>query len=276
MVLIRPQSTYDLKEVSVYGALKVTSASPKRLTVPEAFDFAQEQSKLLGVPAHLQTLGQALVTRVEFYNDNKTSKKGLDNSDHYQRTSTVSLRLKNDGSFKVDAPYVVAFADLPLDEKSRSLVQKGYDANSNGKELILPVKDAFICDLIAQAKDTGRVAPAHSEKSLVLATAQKGGKSAYGQNQNVIAVFGNAELAELNASYLSERGYKEGFIWDYTTKELENELEGKEDSAIVRAVGLGGVNCSIIYGVNANVNFVSYGRARSIVHVGAQKSSNSR
>ena len=270
MKLIRPQPTYKIEGVPVYGSLEVSSGSKDNLTVPQAFEFAQKAG------GRLQSLGEALAVRAAFYNDDKQTGSGLDGSNNYQRTRTVSLKVKNDGSFKVDAPYVTLFAELDNDDASRKLVQEGYDANNEGNNLVKPVKDGFICDLIAQAKDTGRIAPALAENPLKLSTVQKEGKSAYGQNQNVIAVFGNAELAEMNASYLSERDYKEGFIWDYTTKELENELEGKEDSAIVRAVGLGGVNCSIIYGVNANVNFVSYGRARSIVHVGAQKSSNSR
>ena len=263
-----------IEDVPVYGILDVSSDSKDNLTVPQAFDFAQKAG------GRLQTIGEALVVRVAFHNDVKehpeiydTAEKqaaALDGSNNYQRTRTVSLKVKNDGSFNVDAPYVTLFAELDND-KARALVQEGYDANSKGDNfLVKPVKDGFICDLIAQAKDTGRVAAALTESPLKLATAQKDGKSAYGQNQNIIAVFGSAELGEMNAGYLSERGYKEGSVWDHTTKELESEFKGEEDSAIVCSVGLGGGDYVISY-ANAVDVFNNYGRARGVVHVGAQK-----
>ena len=264
-----------IEDVPVYGILDVSSDSKEYLAVPQAFDFAQKAG------GRLQSSGEALVVRVAFHNDVQehseiydTAEKqaaALDGSNNYQRTRTVSLKVKNDGSFNVDVPYVTLFAELDNDEASRALVQEGYDANSKGDNfLVKPVKDGFICDLIAQAKDTGRVAAALTERPLKLTTAQTKGKSAYGQNQNVIAIFGNTELTEMNASYLSERGYKEGFVWDYTTKELKDLLEIKEDSAIVCSVGLGGGDYVISY-VDAVDVFNNYGRARGVVHVGAQK-----
>src|SRR3989344_4614824 len=264
--LMRPQPTYRIEDVPVYGTLEVSSSSQDRLTVPQAFEFARKHD------GRLQTIGEALAVRVAFYNDDKETKSGIDGSNNYQRTRTVSLKVKNDGSFNVDVPYVTLFAELDNDEASRALVQEGYDANSKGDNfLVKPVKDGFICDLIAQAKDTGRVAAALTERPLKLTTAQTKGKSAYGQNQNVIAIFGSAELGEMNAGYLSERGYKEGSVWDHTTKELESEFKGEEDSAIVCSVGLGGGDYVISY-VNAVDVFNNYGRARGVVHVGAQKS----
>jgi len=268
--LIRPQPTYRIEDVPVYGTLEVSSSSQDRLTVPQAFEFARKHD------GRLQTIGEALAVRVAFYNDDKETKSGIDGSADYQRTSTISLKLKNNGSFTVDAPYVCAFVDLEDNKHGRALLHEGYDANCKGNNLLKSVKDGFICDLIAQAKDTGRVASALAERPLKLATAQKGGKSAYGQHPNVIAVFGNTELTELNAHYLSERGYKEGFFLDYTTPELEDELKGKEDNVIVRSVGLGGDNYGNVGSVGAVVVFNYYGRARGVVHVGAQKISSGR
>lgn len=254
--LVRPKTTCTIHGTPT-GTIEVSSASDNHLNVPDAFDFAEKQS------GRLQTIGEALVTRVAFYDADKKDKSGLDNSNDYQRTSTVGLSMKNDGSFKVDAPYVVAFAELDMNEASRKLVQDGYKANNADKELIIPVNDASICDLIAQAKDTGRIAPALANTPLKLTTTQTNGKSAYGQHPNMIAAFGNVELAELNARYLSERGYKEGYLWDFTAKDFKNLLEEKEDHSHVCAVGLGGGDyCNVV----ANVNFDDYGRARSVIH----------
>ena len=217
----------------------------------------------------MQSLGEALAIRVAFYNDDKETGSGLDGSNSYQRTRTVSLKFKNDGSFNVDAPHVTAFAELDNDGASRYLIQEGDAANSAGKQLIKSVKDGLICDLIAHAKSAGRIVPALAKNPLKLPTYQNNGKSAYGQHPNVIALFGNTELAELSACYLSERcSYKEGVVWDYTSKDSEEALKGREDSALVQAVVLVGVDYDV-GDVSANVDFSGSGRARAVVPVGA-------
>ena len=150
-------------------------------------------------------------------------------------------------------------------------MQEGYEANKNGKELIKPITDGFICDLIAQAKASDRIAPAQSVRELALSTKKIKGRSEYGQNPTTNAVFGSSELAELNAEYLVDRGYEFGRVWDWKAQELEKLLD-KEDNVIVRAVGLGDVYWNYIYFVGAFVYFGSNsGRARSVVHVDAQK-----
>src|SRR3989344_2968011 len=252
MELICPKPTYVIKDAPLYETFEVTAASQNILNVLQAFDFAAEQARTLGKPALLQGIGEALVARVIFYECNKKSGSRLDKTDNYQKTSTVSLRLKNDGlfKFKVDSPYVVGFVELDNKERSRALVQEGYDANCKGKELIKPIKDAFICNLIARARDNNRFAPAIEENPLKLSTAQVKGKSEYGQHPNVVAVFGNVELGESNATYLKEQGYDNGFVYDFTTKEVENLLSGKEAHVHMRAVGLGYV--SNISNVDAN------------------------
>ena len=271
MELICPKPTYVIKDAPLYETFEVTAASQNILNVLQAFDFAAEQARTLGKPALLQGIGEALVARVIFYECNKKSGSRLDKTDNYQKTSTVSLRLKNDGlfKFKVDSPYVVGFVELDNKERSRALVQEGYDANCKGKELIKPIKDAFICNLIARARDNNRFAPAIEENPLKLSTAQVKGKSEYGQHPNVVAVFGSVKLGELNASYLNERGYDAGFVCDFTAKDLEVMLKGKEDSAHMRSVGLG-YGCSI-NGIYAYDYFNKDGSTRAVVHVDAQK-----
>lgn len=260
--LIPPKSTYTINGTPT-GTIEVSSSSDKYLTVPQALDFAEKQG------GRLQTIAKALVARIAFYEANKKNKSGLNDSDKYQITSTISLKVKNKG-FDVDAPYVTLFVDLPVDERSRALAQEGFDANNNGKELIKPVTDSFICELITQAKETGRVAPALTSNPLELKIAQVKGKSEYGQHQTPIAIFGSSELAELNANYLADRGYKFGKVWDFTAKKLE-EVLGKEDDALIRAVGLGGGDYVSIDDVRAGGSFnYGDGRARSVVHVGAQ------
>ncbi len=271
----RPSSTHDIADVPVYSSLKVSSSSGW-VNVPQAFDFAAEEGKRAGLPMHLQTIGETLVARVSFQEDvdkhpemfdtDEKKEAGLDHSHEYQRTSTVSLKLRNNG-FNVDAPYVALFVDLPVDERSRALVQAGYDANSKGKELVLPVKDGFICDLIARAKETERIAPAQTTRTLQLKREKEKGKSKYGQHQTPVAIFGNTELAELNATYLKAKGYDSGKVWDYTQEELEKMI--KEDETLVRAVGLGDDFDSVGNG-GANDGFVNSGRARSVAY-GAQK-----
>ena len=271
--LIRPEQLHTINS-AIYGTLKVGFTSGERLNVLQSFDHAHEKG------GKLQTLGHALVTRVAFYADVKKhpqkydtpqkQKAGLDKTDEYQRTSTVNLKFKNDGSFDVDAPYLCASVDLEGNTDYRKLVQAGYDANRAGNELIIPIKDASISKLIARARESGRVAPTLLENQLKLATAQTEGKSVYGQDRRVIALFGSAELAELNASYLSERGYKTGYVWDLTTKDLEKMLRDKEDHTFVRSVGLGGGGYYDVDYIDANDEFVGW--ARPVVHVGAQKS----
>lgn len=265
MKLVRSQSTHSIDDAFVYRALQIGSSSKDCLNVPAAFDFAKEQS------SRLQSLGEALVVRVAFHNDSKGSGSETDNSNDDQQTSTVSLKFENDGSFNIDAsrenPYVTVFVELDCSDADCKLWQEGYDANSKGKNLIKPVKDRFICDLIARAKEAGRVVPALMGTPLKLATAQVEGKSAYGQHPNVVAAFGNSELAELNASYLSERGYETGYLHDFTTQEIKMALKGKENNAIVQAVGLGGFGVFIF----ACQYFSSKGYARGIIHTSAQE-----
>ena len=119
-------------------------------------------------------------------------------------------------------------------------VGEGYDAHCKDDEFIPELTNPVVSRLVRSARESQRVVPALSERPLVLSTAQKDGKSAYGQNAYSVAMFGSQELAELNASYLNGRGLKEGKYWDLTQGELEDLLKGKDNNALVRAVGLGG------------------------------------
>jgi len=257
---------FDVERPVEYHTIKVDDtvikvAEPKLCNVPAAYAHAAKQG------GRLPSLGEASLIRYALFKKNQQDKKGVARSNEYMRPSTIAFNFRNDGSFNIDDPYLTAFTELSTDAASLNLVQAGYDANSNGKEFIVPVKDALICNLIAKAKQEGRVIPALTASPLELATEKINEKSAYGQNKTLIAMFGKVELAELNASYLSERDRKTGKVHSFTQKQLEKLLKGKEDHVLVRPCGLGGGNYD---GVNANDYFDSGGWAWPVVHVGAQ------
>ncbi len=86
----------------------------------------------------------------------------------------------------------------------------------------------------------------------------------------MVAATGNSELAELNAAYLRAKGREQGIVWDLTEEELEARCP--EGMVLCRPLGLGGVDCNVIYIVGAVDDFDGIGWARWVVH-GAQKSS---
>ena len=259
MELIRPRPVYGVRNAPVYGNLELTAGSQNRLTSPQAFEFAKEHG------GKLQGLGHAIVARAVLYKDDKETKQGLDGSNEYQKTSTISLK------FKDGEKVVAAFIELDDDERSLALVQEGYTANNSGRELIKPLSDPLVSRLIEIARESGRICPALTKRLLELSTIQKKGKSDYGYNTVIVAAVGSPEVAELNAGYLQEHGYNNGFFWDFTTSELEEKLSGTKDHAIIRPVGLGGGSYVDVYGIDASYgNFGIVGRARGVVH-GEQK-----
>ena len=102
------------------------------------------------------------------------------------------------------------------------------------------------------------------------------GSSAFGQSKVFQAIAG--DIAEPYAHFLNDKGYKSCFVYTLTPQSLE-QLGVKEDNAEVRAVGLGNydgiynlvASDRFNYGVAAYDQFSDDGRARGVVHVGAQK-----
>ena len=261
---------FDVERPVEYNTIKVDDevikvAEPKLCDVPSAYAHVAKQR------GRLPSLGEAILIRYALFKKDQQDGKGVARSNEYMRPSTTTLSFKNDGSFDIDAPYLSAFTELPTGNQTKELVKAGHTAHGKGKELIVPIKDTFICDLIAKAKAEGRVAPAQIANPLELATKKDNEKSAYGQDRTPIAMFGNAKLAELNASYLNKRNYNFGKVWNFTQQKLKGLLKGKEDHAVVRPVGLGGVIYVNISSVYAYGGFSVSSWAWPIVHVGAQK-----
>jgi len=260
MRTVRPRLVFEFSKVPVYDSLHVRISSENPVSVPELFELAKKES---GRP---QSVGHALVTRVALHDKNEKDGLGTDASELYQKTGTISL------SYLADGSWVTGFVDLEGNEEDCNLVQAGYNANQRYEELIIAVKDRSICDLIQHAQNTNRVAQALTQNPTTLGTIKKNGKSAYGQYPYAKALFGSSKLAELNASYLHKNKNCEAKIYGPTAEDIARTLKGKEDSALVRAVGLGGDGFVGVYGVYADGDFYDGGWARSVVHVGAQNS----
>ncbi len=254
MELIRPQPTYDVSKVPVYGDVRFTSGSKDFLNSPQAMEFARKNG------GFLQGIGRAIVARVAFHEDNEKTNCGLDGSDDYQKTSTVSIKYHDGKNWQT------AFMELPNEDASYKLVDAGYKANRNGSELIIPQNEPLVAKLIGLAQEAGRVRPIFKANPLKLSTEQTRGRSEYGKNKDIIAVVGNAEIAELNASYLQKMQREHGFLYDFTESNIEKMLEGKDGQAVVRPVGLGGGNGISIDDIDDGSSFSGSGRARGEVH----------
>lgn len=255
MKLIRPQPTYDVSNAPVYGDVRFTSGSKDFLTSPQAMEFARKNG------GFLQNLGRAIVARVAFHEDNEKTNCGLDGSDDYQKTSTVNIKYHDEKGWHS------AFMELPNEEASYKLVEAGYKANHNGGELVIPCSEPLVAKLIGLAQEAGRVRPIFKANPLKLSTEQTRGRSEYGKNKDIIAVVGNAEIAELNAAYLQKMQREHGFLYDFTESDIEKMLKGKDGQALIRPVGLGSGNYgSIIDVIYAYYGFDVNGRARGVVH----------
>jgi len=252
MKLIRPQPTYDVNDVPVYGKVRFTSGSTDFLDSPNAMEFPRKSG------GFLQSLGHGIVARVAFHEDNEATGRDLDGSDEYQKTSTVSIKYHNGKGWSS------AFMELPDEEASFELVKAGYKKNKNNRELAIPRSEPLVAKLIGLAEEAGRVRPVFKARSLQLSTKQSRGHSEYGSNSDIIAIVGNAEIAELNAAYLQKRQREHGFLYDLTESEVESELKGKKDQALIRPVGLGGYSGGIV--IYADDDFYYVGRARGVVH----------
>lgn len=267
MKLIRPQPTYDVSGVPLYGTVRFTPGSTKSLNSHEAMEFSRESG------GFLQSLGHAIVARFAFHDDTKATRRGLDGgaaqllhnihsldgSNEYQKTSTVSVKYHDGNGWRS------AFMELPDEKASFELVNAGYQKHKNNQELVMPCSDPLVAKLIGLAQDAGRVCPVFNVRTSRLATNQSNGRSEYGRDKGIIAVVGNAEIAELNAAYLQKIKRVHGFLYDLTESEVKRELKGKKGEALIRPVGLGGISCNYIDGIYA-VNSIISGRARGEVH----------
>ena len=192
---IPPRNYHEFLDVPVYGTLKVSPSSSKRLNQLEALDFAKEQK------GWLQSAGQALAIQLAFYETDQTrSAYELWNKSHHeQRTSTMSVKIKNDGSFGVQVKYVVFFAELEDNNQSDSLVADGLAENNCGRPLIKPINHPVVRDLIARARASGRTVPALADRTITLSSNEKYSELSHETHPRVVALFGNQKLPALQA-----------------------------------------------------------------------------
>ncbi|MBI4139849.1 hypothetical protein HY483_02720, partial [Candidatus Woesearchaeota archaeon] len=125
--LIRPQPTFTINNVPVYGSLNCSASSPNELNSLESFDYCRKQGLVL------QSAGHAVVVRTAFFDDaNGVKNVDLDYSDEYQKLGTLALAY-SDGS-----GIVRVFAELDSSAECRELLRKGLEAHVAGTELFLP------------------------------------------------------------------------------------------------------------------------------------------
>ncbi|MBI4139386.1 hypothetical protein HY483_00305, partial [Candidatus Woesearchaeota archaeon] len=136
--------------------------------------------------------------------------------------------------------------------------RKGLEAHVAGTELFLPVTDSLVARLLKNGRKTKPLESSPLRASIV----ERVGGSEYSTSDYNIAFFGSQEIAELNASYLRARGQQIGFSYDFTRKQLESMLNGKEGHVHVRPCSLGGVNYFNFSYMDANDVFNDRGRAR--------------
>lgn len=295
MKLIRPV-TFDIEDAPVYGKVCLTRSSgdvislpaatfdspPPRtiLNSPDAFVFARDDG------GFLQSVGHAVVARVAFHKDAEdvAKKLALDGSQFcpeyrknaakalalnfthlYQKTSTVGIKYQDKTGWKA------AFMELPDEDASYELVKEGYNENCAKRELIKPCTDSLVARLLEQARDEKRVCDVLTNNPLKLGTS--GQRSAYGTHPYVIALFGNQEIAQLNAQHLhDDREIDEGCVWDFTASDLEKIM--KDGQALIRPVGLGADDSIYIKVLPPDYDgFLIDGIARGVVNVGQNSNS---
>ena len=224
-----------------------TDSSPEFLTWDDAVKFADERNAIL------QSAREGLALRIEA--------NGQDHASDYQLTRTAVAYVK------VDGKWYAAFDDIADKEQNIILArgQEGYNSHKTLNKWLLPKTDAHVAGILDRAEKAGRIVEV-KESPLELATKQTGEKSPFGQNEVMQAIAG--DVAEPYAHFLNDKGYKSCFVYTLTPQSLE-QLGVRGDNAEVRAVGLGYDDGIII--LSANNQFISDGRARGIVHIGAQK-----
>jgi len=250
--LVRNNKHYVLKNVPTLGSFAFFPSFPDKILPVQSFDLACSQN------GHLPSLAHSVAIRSAFYEDNKKTEKGFDCSNEPQYLSTISIKFLQEG-----IPHI-AFTELDMSTESKDLLQKGYNANSNNKDLFLPLQDSLVSKLLNASRKSKRIVPALDSNPLTLSL-----DSEYGSHPYNIALFGSQDIAQLNAEYLQQNILPEQepqeFIYDYTGKDLKSILHGKEESALIRLVTLGGTGfLQYNYDVIVCGVFNGKGKSRSI------------
>jgi len=104
--------------------------------------------------------------------------------------------------------------------------------------------------------DGGRTFPVPANDLVLSVEADASGKSVYSENHGVRSLM--PKNAATNAAIIKGKGYDTGRVWFYHPALPKGTMR-------ILPVGLGGVGCSDVYGIDADGN-VDGGRARGLVH----------
>ncbi|VVB81221.1 Uncharacterised protein [uncultured archaeon] len=268
MFTVEKRFPYSAKTpVGEYGW---TCGSTENMPLFKALPWAVSQ----GIPLH--ELDGAILIRAGLHEAQKRDPSvSLDGSNLYQIVNTLSVARRSKNG------WTISYCKLPNSEESVNLAEEGYNLNRNDKQLILPLENAVVREMIDEAQARGRVAPALDSSPLKLDL-----QSDYECNPHMIAAFGGKKhgknVAAVNATYLKDRNCDYGYLWQLTIADLDKILP-KDDSraethALIRRVGLGGVSCSgiISVGVVAGNYFSDGGRARGGTVVAREISSGNK
>lgn len=223
-----------------FESVEFTESSKDVLIWPKAVKFAAEQK------AVLQSIREAGAFRIQA--------EGKDDADRYQATRTGAVYFK-DGS-----KFYVAFDDTSDTKENIVLARavEGYEANKEGRELLVSKKDKYLAQILKRAEKSDRIVEV-VESPLELAT-KASGSSEFGSNKTVQALFG--DIAEPYAGMLHKRGYGKGFVYVLTPEKLEKQVDAQ--NTLVRPVGLGVDSYIDISSVDAIDRFSNDGRARGV------------
>lgn len=237
---------YRINNLPGFEGLVFTESSTLPLALPESVAFASARDSVL------QSAREAWAFRID--------KNGTLDSDGYQSTRTAALGVTLKGR------HCIAIGDSPSPDENILLAraQEGYDAHRTRGCWLVPRTDPIIRRMLERSQDERRVFPA-LESTLILATRQCNGVSAYGAHPTTQAILG-PDLTEAVATYLRARRFGDGYVWTLSPQNLR-DLGVDDDRAEVRRVGVGGNVCldgSYNLGANDHRDYYDYGRARGV------------
>jgi len=217
----------ELQVAKIFEGTRFSQGSD-HLSWPEAVKFASESLER-GV---LQSAREAAGWRI--------AAQGKQHADKHQLTRTTAVYVKMNGK------WYIAIDDIADPEKNIILTraQELYDAHDKEGKCVLPKDDPYVKGILERAEKADRIVEVHEEGSVryeegsvKLSTAQKNGKSDFGQHATNQAIF--QEVAEPHAQYLKRNYYDPCHCWTLTTEGVER-LHLKDNEVEVRGVSLGG------------------------------------
>jgi frataxin-like iron-binding protein CyaY len=214
----RPAGPYTIDNVSGFEGLRFTASSDEYLDLPESVAYATARGGVL------QSAREAWAFRID--------RNGALDSDQYQSTRTAALGVKIDGRYYI----AIDDSEDPATNILLARPQEGYDAHYRTGKWLVQKSDPTITKMLDRAAQGKTVAAL--DDTLILATENRNGRSAYGAHPIPQAILGN-DLAEPVATYLRGKNWPEGFVRTLSPSRLE-KLGVDNDHVEVRCVGVGG------------------------------------